>query len=208
MRKLVISLIVTGILFLGVGISGLFLSDNDRELREEEDFTLEQLTENVETLLENYSEPLKISMVYVFEDRDPYFLITEVETDRGAMELRASVRNGVVYAERSIANIWNVKYTQRMGNRRIIGSGMMGGYYRDYDLDNELTHEEAVEIAENYVTLKMEGIVLDANHHTFYGYFAFHLLKDREIVGLLRVNGFDGQVSITRFSGALVEINK
>lgn len=208
MRKLVISLIVTGILFLGVGISGLFLSDNDRELREEEDFTLEQLTENVETLLENYSEPLKISMVYVFEDRDPYFLITEVETDRGAMELRASVRSGVVYAERSIANIWNVKYTQRMGNRRIIGSGMMGGYYRDYDLDNELTHEEAVEIAENYVTLKMEGIVLDANHHTFYGYFAFHLLKDREIVGLLRVNGFDGQVSITRFSGALVEINK
>ena len=208
MRKLVISLIVTGILFLGVGISGLFLSDNDRELREEEDFTLEQLTENVETLLENYSEPLKISMVYVFEDRDPYFLITEVETDRGAMELRASVRSGVVYAERSIANIWNVKYTQRMGNRRIIGSGMMGGYYRDYDLDNELTHEEAVEIAENYVTLKMEGIVLDANHHTFYGYFAFHLLKDREIVGILRVNGFDGEVSLSRFTGALVEINK
>ena len=208
MRKLVISLIVTGILFLGVGVTGLFLSDNDRDVREDEDFTLEQLTENVEILLENYSEPLKISMVYVFEDRDPYFLITEVETDRGAMELRASVRSGVVYLERSIANIWNVKYTQRMGNRRIMGSGIMGGYYRDYDSDNELTHEEAVEIAESYVTLKMEGIVLDANHHTFYGYYAFHLLKDREIVGILRVNGFDGQVSITRFTGALVEINK
>ena len=208
MRKLVISLVVTGILFLGVGVTGLFLSDNDRELREEDEYTLEELTENVESLLEIYDEPLKISMVYIFEDRDPYFLITEVNTDRGAMELRASVRSGVVYAERSIADIWNVKYTQRMGNRRIMGSGMMGGYYRDYDSDNELTHEEAVEIAENYVTLKMEGIVLDANHHTFYGYYAFHLLKDREIVGILRVNGFDGQVSITRFTGALVEINK
>lgn len=208
MRKLVVSLIVTGILFLGVGVSGLFLSNDSRDVREDEDFTLEQLTENVESLLEIYDEPLKISMVYVFENRDPYFLITEVNTERGAMELRASVRSGAVYAERSIANMWNVKYTQRMGNRRIIGSGMMGGYYRDYDLDNELTHEEAVEIAENYVTLKTEGIVLDANHHTFYGYYSFHLLKDREIVGILRINGFDGQVSITRFTGALVEINK
>jgi hypothetical protein len=91
MRKLLVALIVTGVLLLGAGLTGLFLTDDDREIREDE-YTLEELTENVETLLENYSEPLKISMIYVFEDRDPYFLITEVDTDRGAMELRASIK--------------------------------------------------------------------------------------------------------------------
>lgn len=207
MRKLLVALIVTGVLLLGAGLTGLFLTDNDRDLREDE-YTLEELTENVETLLENYSEPLKISMIYVFEDRDPYFLITEVDTDRGAMELRASVRTGQIYPDRSVASVWNVKYMQRMGNRRIMGSGMMGGYYRDYDFDNELTHEEAVEIAQNYVTLKTDGYVLDADHHTFYGYYAFHLLNDTEIVGILRVNAYSGQVAFSRFSGTLAEINK
>jgi hypothetical protein len=111
MRKLLVALIVTGVLLLGAGLTGLFLTDDDREIREDE-YTLEELTENVETLLENYSEPLKISMIYVFEDRDPYFLITEVDTDRGAMELRASVRTGQIYPDRSVASMWNVKYTQ------------------------------------------------------------------------------------------------
>jgi hypothetical protein len=208
MRKLLVALIVTGVLLLGAGLTGLFLSNDNREIREENEYTLEELTENVETQLENYSEPLKISMIYVFEDRDPYFLITEVDTDRGAMELRASVRTGQIYPDRSVASMWNVKYTQHMGNRRIIGSGMMGGYYRDYDLDNELTHEESVEIAQNYVTLKTDGYVLDADHHTFYGYYAFHLLNDSEIVGILRINAYSGQVAFSRFSGTLVEINK
>jgi hypothetical protein len=121
MRKLLVALIVTGVLLLGAGLTGLFLTDDDREIREEDEYTLEELTENVETLLENYSEPLKISMIYVFEDRDPYFLITEVDTDRGAMELRASVRTGQIYPDRSVASMWNVKYTQHMGNRRIMG---------------------------------------------------------------------------------------
>jgi hypothetical protein len=84
----------------------------------------------------------------------------------------------------------------------------MGGYYRNYNLDNELTHEEALEIAQNYVTLKTDGYIIDTDHHTFYGYYAFHLLKDSEIVGILHVNGFDGQLSFSRFTGTLVEINK
>ena len=208
MRKLLIALIVTGVLLLGAGLTGLFLTDDDREIREEDEYTLEELTENVETLLENYSEPLKISMIYVFKDRDPYFLITEVDTGRGAMELRASIRTGQIYPDRSVASMWNVKYMQRMGNRRIMGAGMMGGYTRYYDFDNEYTHEEAVEIAQNYVTLKMDGYILDSNHHTFYGYYAFHLLKDSEIVGILRVNAYSGQTAFSRFSGTLVEINK
>lgn len=208
MRKLLVALIVTGVLLLGAGLTGLFLTDDDREIREEDEYTLEELTENVETLLENYSEPLKISMIYVFEDRDPYFLITEVDTDRGAMELRASIQTGQIYPDRSVASMWNVKYMQRMGNRRIMGSGLMGGYYRDYDFDNELTHEEAVEIAQNYVTLKTDGYVLDADHHTFYGYYVFHLLNDSEIVGILRINAYWGQVAFSRFSGTLAEINK
>lgn len=208
MRKLLVALIVTGVLLLGAGLTGLFLTDDDREIREEDEYTLEELTENVETLLENYSEPLKISMIYVFKDRDPYFLITEVDTGRGAMELRASIRTGQIYPDRSVASMWNVKYMQRMGNRRIMGAGMMGGYTRYYDFDNEYTHEEAVEIAQNYVTLKMDGYILDSNHHTFYGYYAFHLLKDSEIVGILRVNAYSGQAVFSRFSGTLVEINK
>ncbi len=208
MRKLLVALIVTGVLLLGAGLTGLFLTDDDREIREEDKYTLEELTENVETLLENYSEPLKISMIYVFEDRDPYFLITEVDTGRGAMELRASIRTGQIYPDRSIASMWNVKYMQRMRNRRIMGAGMMGGYTRYYDFDNEYTHEEAVEIAQNYVTLKMDGYILDSNHHTFYGYYVFHLLKDSEIVGILRVNAYSGQAVFSRFSGTLVEINK
>ncbi|PKM63919.1 MAG: hypothetical protein CVU96_05435 [Firmicutes bacterium HGW-Firmicutes-20] len=206
MRKLLIALLVTGVLLLGAGLTGLFLSNENRDLRD--DYTLEELTENVETLLENYSESLKISMIYVFEDRDPYFLITEVDTDRGAMELRASVVTGQIYPDRSIASMWNVKYMQRMGNRRIIGAGMMGGYYRDFDFDNELTLEEALERAQNYVTLKTDGYVIDKTYHTFYGYYSFHLLNDSEIVGILRVNGFDAQVSFSRFNGTLAEIKK
>jgi hypothetical protein len=71
-----------------------------------------------------------------------------------------------------------------------------------------LTHEEAVEIAQNYVTLETDGYVLDADHHTFYGYYTFHLLNDSEIVGILRVNAYSGQVAFSRFSGTLAEINK
>ncbi|PKM87300.1 MAG: hypothetical protein CVU85_06180 [Firmicutes bacterium HGW-Firmicutes-10] len=208
MKKLVVSLVVTGILLLGAGLTGLFLSDNDFNTREEKTYTLDELTDNVEELLDNYDEPLKISMIYVFESRDPYFLITEIDTGRGAMELRANTVTGQVYPDPSVARMWNVKYMQRMGNRRIMGSGMMGGYIRDYDWENELTHDEALEIAQNYVTLKTEGIVIDQNHHEFYGYYAYHLLKDSEIVGILRVNGFNGQVAFSRFTGTLAEINK
>lgn len=208
MRKLLIALIVTGVLLLGAGLTGLFLTDENRDLREKDEYTLEELTENVETLLENYSDPLKISMIYVFEDRDPYFLITEVDTDRGAMELRASVRTGQIYPDRSIASMWNVKYMQRMGNRRIMGSGMIGGYVRDYDLDNELTVEETVEIAQSYIAQNTDGYVLDQDYHSFYGYTAFHLLKDSEIVGILRVNAYSGQAVFNRFNGTLAQINK
>jgi hypothetical protein len=36
MRKLLVALIVTGVLLLGAGLTGLFLTDDDREIREDE----------------------------------------------------------------------------------------------------------------------------------------------------------------------------
>lgn len=126
MRKLVISLAMTGILLLSAGFTGLFLNKNNRNTRDNEIYTLEELTENVENLSENYSVPLKITLIYFFENREPYFLNTESVNGRGAMELCASIQIGQIYPERSVARMRNVKYMQHVGNCRIIGSGLMG----------------------------------------------------------------------------------
>lgn len=206
MKKIVISLTVTGILLLFAGVTGLFLDKKNVDNRIESGFSLEELTENVEIFLADSNEMLEISLIYGFESSDPYFLIIERDTGVGAMELRANIQTGQIYIDGSITRRWNVKYMQPMRNHRIIDLSIISNDYRNND--NLLSNTEAITIAKSYLAQHTDKILINQNHHEFYGYYAFHLLKDGKTVGILRVNSLNGLVSITRYPEIVVEVNQ
>lgn len=86
-----------------------------------------------------------------------------------------------------------------MGGR----GGMMGGRfnggprYFDYDGDetNAISEEEAYTIGSEYVMENFgEGLTISENAYDMHGYYRFYLIEDDEVVGMVSVNGYTGDV--------------
>lgn len=174
-----------------------------------EKLSIEALENRVEVYLSNYDLDLSISDIFVFEDTEYYFSIIEDETGKGAMELLANPYTGQIFYEYGPNMMWNLKYGMHGSNGMGFSRGHMAynNHYNGstaYDA-HEITYDQAYEYGMNYLEDSGDYSLGDT-YHEFYGYYTFHLEEDGQIIGMLSVNAFTGEVWYHDWHGTLVEV--
>ena len=123
---------------------------------------------------------LKIEEIMEFE-YNLYALIVETDTDKAAFELLVDPFTGAIRPEFGPNMMWNTKYGM-MGS----GVGAASG--------NTISEEQAVKIAADYLSRVRGGGPYEIQGDEFYGYYTFDFEKGKQILGMLSVNSFTGQV--------------
>ena len=158
--------------------------------------TIEEAHEAVKQYVDalDYSG-LEIAEVMEFK-QNFYAIVREVDTGIGAQELLVDKWTGEVGPEIGPNMMWNTKYG--MHGRR----GMMG---RASGI-NTLSSDEAVEIAQRWLSANRPGATVEEHADPFYGYYTIHTLKDGEIDGMLSVHGSSGQTWYHTWHGAFLQM--
>ena len=181
-----------------------------------EPLTIQQAQTAVEAYLQQYNDPdLEIKEVMIF-DNQAYAEIVEVSTGIGAMELLVDPETLAVFPEYGPNMMWNLKYGMMSGNGGygMMGGGMMGSRRQAYDQsgtlpeDMPVTSEKAVQITQHYLDQNLPGTEVEDHADVFYGYYTLHVLRDGNVIGMLSVNGFSGQVFPHTWHGDFIEMSE
>ena len=180
--------------------------------------TLDQARQAAEKYIQSLNiSGLETGEVMIF-DNNAYVIVKESETGLGAFELLVDPVSQIAYPEYGPNMMWNLKYGGlghglMMGGRGgfgMMGGGMMNGW--DYqttpaDVSAELTvtPEEAVEYAQKYLDQYQSGAIAADDPAPFYGYYTLDFSKDGNIIGMLSVNGYNGQVFLHTWHGTFIE---
>lgn len=136
-----------------------------------------------------------------------YVLVKEKSTGIGAMELIVEL-NGFVHPEPGPNMMWNTKYGHMGGFGGMMGSGMMGGGWRQPGQGaapvQAITIDRARQIASQYLSAAFSGATPDEGT-AFYGYFTFDMERSGKTIGMLSVNAYTGQVWYHTWHGAFVQ---
>jgi hypothetical protein len=192
--------------------------------------------DEAQSVVEDYLAELDIADLAVAEvmifDNHAYAEIVEQSTGVGAMEVLVDPASKAVYPEHGPNMMWNLKYSP-MGSYGMMGSGMMGsgmmgggmmgggyggmmgGYgdayapqvYDDVSADMTVSPEEAIELANEYLAEFLPGYEVAEEADAFYGYYTLHVLQDGAVVGMLSVNGLNGQVFLHTWHGEFIEMS-
>jgi hypothetical protein len=180
--------------------------------------------EEVETAVTNYlsslnDENLSLGEIMIF-DNHAYAQVIDETTETGAFEVLVDPATGNVFPEPGPNMMWNTEYGMMAGS----GSGMMGGQFGSgmmggsqygnmmgsfgYAPDAELniTAEEAVDAAQEYLDAYLPSKTADETADTFPGYYTLHVLEDGKTIGMLSVNAYTGQVFLHQWHGNLIEM--
>ena len=156
--------------------------------------TIEQVEEALAAyLLSVEDENLAVKEIMIFSNH-AYAEIVEEDTGIGAFEVLIDPVSLDVYPEHGPNMMWNLKY------------GMHGSF--GYDEAMTVSPEEAVSLAQEYLDANSSGLQVDDHTDTFYGYYTLHTLKDGEVVGMLSVNGYTGDVFVHTWHGDFVEMSE
>ena len=134
---------------------------------------------------------LEIGEIMIFANH-AYAQIVESDSGIGALEVLIDPRTGYVSPEFGANMMWNLKY------------GMHGGY--EIDQPMSITVEEAAGLAQSYLDSNGVNLTIDPQGDPFYGYYTFHTLKGEQIVGMLSVNGYSGDVLIHSWHDDFIEM--
>jgi hypothetical protein len=159
---------------------------------------------------------LKIAEVMVF-DNNAYVRVIEKSTGVGAFELLVDPQSLVIYPEPGPNMMWNLKYAG-MNQQNMMGglSGMMGGQRgmmganpanrtpAAVSASMPLSSAQALLAAQAFLDSNQPGAKTATDADQFYGYYTIDTLRDGQIVGMLSVNGFTGQVFLHTWHGAFV----
>ncbi len=147
--------------------------------------TADEAIEAAEQYLAAYNNPdLIIAEVMTFS-QNFYLQVQETSSGLMAFELLVDPYTGYVYPEPGPNMMWNTKYGHMAGR---------WGYNAQSAAEMPLNAEQAGEYAQNYLDSAWPGTTADDHVDTFYGYYTLHVLQDGQIVGMLSVNGYTGQV--------------
>jgi hypothetical protein len=115
----------------------------------------------------------------------------------GGMGMGGSMMTGVTVPEPGPNMMWNTKYSMMRG--------MMGSSWQT-DASDQMTvsEQDAKSIAENYLSQNFPGAHVEGITR-FYGYYTIDFEKDGEIIGMLSVNGYSGQVWYHSWHGAFIQ---
>lgn len=160
---------------------------------------------------------LETGEVMIF-DNSGYVIVKESETGLGAFELLVDSASQIAYPEYGPNMMWNLKYGglnhggMMGGNAGMMGgNSMMGGWnYQatpsaNVSAEMTVTSEQAVEYAQQYLDGNYVGATAATNPMQFYGYYTLDFEKDGQIVGMLSVNGYNGQVFLHTWHGTFIE---
>jgi hypothetical protein len=121
----------------------------------------------------------------------------ETETKRGAFEFLIDPNTGTVYAEPGPNMMWNLRYGSM--------STAMGPGSPTQDGDKlSIAADKAVETAQAYLEKTVPGAKVEDEAVAFYGYYTLDIVRDGNIVGMLSVNGYTGQVWLHHWHGTFV----
>ena len=143
-----------------------------------------------------------------------YIEVVEKDSGIGAFEVLVNKYTGDLTPEPGPNMMWNTKYSgmgYSMMGKSMMGPGMMGSSrqgmmndnrsnmgpdYEDRELvdDMPITGEEAIDLAQRYLDIRIKGSVADEHAAQFFGYYTIHVLDNEETVGMLSVNGYSGDV--------------
>jgi len=187
--------------------------------------TIDQTKAAAEKYLANLdNSDLEIDEIMIF-DNNGYVIVKEISTGIGAFELLVDPTSQVAYPEHGPNMMWNVKYSglnheYMMGNDGMMGgnggmmnmmgdhSNMMDGWdsssLLDVKAEMTVTPEQAVEYAQKYLDVNIAGATTE-HAMPFYGYYTLDFEKDGEMVGMLSVNGYGGQVFLHTWHGTFIE---
>jgi hypothetical protein len=182
--------------------------------------TLEQAKGAVEKYLSGLNnQDLVLGEVMVF-DNHAYAQILEESTGVGALEVLVDPVTLAVYPEYGPNMMWNLKYGMMagFGGSGMMGSGMMGGMMGGFasprgsavpevSAEMPVAPEEAVESAQRYLEAYFPGTQVEGSPDPLYGYYTLHILRDNEVVGMLSVNGYTGQVFPHTWHGDFLEMS-
>jgi len=144
------------------------------------------------------AEELIISEIMIF-DNHAYAEVIEEDTGIGAFEVLVDPVTLAVIPEMGPNMMWNLKYSHMRG-------GMMGSGYYSRAAEMPISDEEAVEIANAYLSQNNSDLVAGGHADRFYGYYTIHTERDGKIYGMLSVNGYDGKVFLHTWHGEFIEM--
>ncbi len=164
--------------------------------------TMDQAIESAERYVAAYNNP-DLTLAEIMEFSNNFYVEVEEEsTGIHAFELLVDRYTGAVYPEPGPNMMWNTKYGHMGG-----WSGMMGGWWRGTtDGEMPVTPEQALEYAQEYLDRYIPGTTVADEADPFYGYYTIHVLEGEEVVGMLSVNGYTGQVWYHTWHGDLIDM--
>ena len=155
---------------------------------------IDQAVSDVEAYLKDYSGDtagLEIKEVMEFENNF-YVMVIEKTSGKGAFELLVDPYTGAVYQEPGPNMMWNLKY----GHMRRGQVGESG--------ENRLSLEEAKALAQKAVAGYNASAEIEGTGMEFYGYYTFDYTVNGQIVGMLSVNGFNGESWFHNWHGIFI----
>ncbi len=89
----------------------------------------------------------------------------------------------------------------------------MGGYGQNWSnaipsnvsADMPVTTDQAIKNAQAYLDQYQLGTVAATDPVKFYGYYTLDFSKDGKVVGMLSVNGYNGQVFLHTWHGTFIQ---
>jgi hypothetical protein len=177
--------------------------------------TIDQAYQAAEKYLSGLNLPdLKIAEVMVFTN-NAYVRVVEQSSGIGAFELLVDPATQAVRPEFGPNMMWNLKYgglnhQEMMGGGNFPGRGMMGTYGSstapaDVSAEMPVSPDEALKAAQAYLDSSLTGAQTAPDADPFYGYYTIDILRDGKTIGMLSVNGFNGQVFMHTWHGSFIE---
>lgn len=189
-----------------------------------EPLTVDQATRAVEAYLAALDyQDLEIAEVMIF-DNHAYVEVRGSSRGIGAFELLVDPLTKAVFLEYGPSMMWNTEYGMMGSRSRGVVGGMMGGYrggmggmmggvggaaQGTFDPDTlPITPEDAIQIARDYLAQYLPAQSVQEKAEVFPGYYTLHTFQDGQVMGMLSVNGYTGQVWYHTWHGQLLEVSE
>ena len=150
-----------------------------------------QAKELVDQYLSKLSPDFRVKEIMEFSNHF-YIVVQEKSTGINAFELLLDRNTGTILYEPGPNMMWNTKYGH-MGQMRETAASM------------SINAREASEYAQRCLDRNVPSANVE-EPETFYGYYTIDLSKNGQILGMLSVNGYTGEVWYHTWHGQFIEM--
>ena len=203
---------------MGVGMMGSGMMTSFGGLIDTDPLTIEQAETAVSNYLSTLSDDNLILGEIMIFDNHAYAQVLDTSTGIGAFEVLVDPITEDVFPEPGPNMMWNTEYGMMSGQyggmMGMMGGSMMNGQYGNMignfgiasDAESSITEKDAVRLAQEYLDVALPGTAADDHADAFPGYYTIHIEQDGNVIGMLSVNQFNGQVFAHHWHGDFIEM--